>query len=282
MKNFGRNGESGVSLVEILIILVVLGILVTMAIARFGTSTENLKRQNIAREFKVNLERARFDSVKRRASVCSDMSSVTINSATSFSASTDLNQNGRLDLPDETRTVDFSNRTDVTVIGNGVTLPVTIRFDERGRAFLRNDCDPASIPTATVPLFYFCNGTCTVATANAQNANAIFISPTGTVAMMTGNSTVPTFSDPAVTNINAGSGVDGRLTNWTGSPPSPTPFPRLGQYQTAGVIEKEIGGEVKEHRFVRAETHSSHEEAVAYSIVKAKQIIDEQGDRIFG
>ena len=62
----------------------------------------------------------------------------------------------------------------------------------------------------------------------------------------------------------------------------PTPFPRLGQYQTAGVIEKEIGGEVKEHHFVRAETHSSHEEAVAYTIVKAKQIIDEQGDRIFG
>ena len=62
----------------------------------------------------------------------------------------------------------------------------------------------------------------------------------------------------------------------------PTPFPRLGQYQTAGVIEKEIGGEVKEHHFVRAETHSSHEEAVAYSTVKAKQIIDEQGDRIFG
>ena len=62
----------------------------------------------------------------------------------------------------------------------------------------------------------------------------------------------------------------------------PSPFPRLGQYQTAGVIEKEIGGEVKEHRFVRAETHSGHEEAIAYSIVKAKQIIDEQGDRMFG
>ena len=39
---------------------------------------------------------------------------------------------------------------------------------------------------------------------------------------------------------------------------------------------------MKEHRFVRAETHSSHEEAIAYSIVNAKQIIDEQGDRIFG
>jgi hypothetical protein len=61
----------------------------------------------------------------------------------------------------------------------------------------------------------------------------------------------------------------------------PTPFPRLGQYQTAGIIEKEIGGAVKEHRFVRAETHSSHEEAIAFSIAKAKQIVDEQGDRIF-
>ena len=61
----------------------------------------------------------------------------------------------------------------------------------------------------------------------------------------------------------------------------PTPFPRMGQYQTAGIIEKEVNGEVKEHRFVRAETHLSREEAIAYSIVKAKQIIDEQGDRIF-
>jgi len=62
----------------------------------------------------------------------------------------------------------------------------------------------------------------------------------------------------------------------------PTPFRRLGQYQTAGIIEKEVGGETKEHRFVRAETHSSYEEAVAFSVAKAKQIIDEQGERIFG
>src|SRR5437763_15060418 len=62
----------------------------------------------------------------------------------------------------------------------------------------------------------------------------------------------------------------------------PTPFPRLGQYQTAGVIEKEAGEEVKGHRVVRAETQSTREEAVGYSIVKAKQIIDEQGDRLFG
>ena len=222
--------QAGYSLAEVMIVLVVLGILLSLAVVQFGRSRENLDRQNIAREFKVNLERARFDSVKRHASVCSDMSRVTINSATSFSVSTDLNQSGQLDLPGETQTYDFSGHTgDVNLVGNGITLPVTIRFDERGRAFLQSDCDPSSIPTSTVPLFYFCNGACTPATATSENANAIYISPTGTVAMMTGNSTVPTFTDPTVANVSTGSGVDNRLTVWTGTPPSPTPFPTPNQ-----------------------------------------------------
>jgi hypothetical protein len=38
---------------------------------------------------------------------------------------------------------------------------------------------------------------------------------------------------------------------------------------------------MKEHRFVRAETHPSKDEAVTFAITKGKQIIDEQGDRIF-
>lgn len=61
----------------------------------------------------------------------------------------------------------------------------------------------------------------------------------------------------------------------------PAPYASKARYQTAGTIEKEVGGELKEHRFIRAETHSSREEAIAFSIAKAKQIIDEQGDRIF-
>lgn len=55
-----------------------------------------------------------------------------------------------------------------------------------------------------------------------------------------------------------------------------------GQYQTAGTIEKTIDGVVKEHRFVRADSHASHEDAVAFSITKARQIVDLQGDRLFG
>lgn len=61
----------------------------------------------------------------------------------------------------------------------------------------------------------------------------------------------------------------------------PAPYPSKGQYQTAGVIEKDSEAGLKEHRFVRAETHASKADAEAFAIMKAKQIIDEQGERIF-
>lgn len=61
----------------------------------------------------------------------------------------------------------------------------------------------------------------------------------------------------------------------------PTPYARGGSYQTCGVITKEVAGETKEHRFVRAETHPSRDAAVEFSLAKARQLIDEQGDRLF-
>ena len=60
-----------------------------------------------------------------------------------------------------------------------------------------------------------------------------------------------------------------------------TPYQEAGQYQTCGVISKEIGGEMKEHRFVRADRTTSVEEAIAISLRKGQQIVDEQGDAIF-
>lgn len=55
-----------------------------------------------------------------------------------------------------------------------------------------------------------------------------------------------------------------------------------GGYRVAGRIEKEIDGEIKTNRFLRADTCQSREEAERISILKAKQIIDEQGDKLFG
>jgi hypothetical protein len=61
----------------------------------------------------------------------------------------------------------------------------------------------------------------------------------------------------------------------------PTPYPSGGQYQTAGLIEKDFAEGPKQYRFVRAETHPSSADAAAFAIAKGKQIINEQGDRVF-
>jgi len=61
----------------------------------------------------------------------------------------------------------------------------------------------------------------------------------------------------------------------------PTPFRSNGHYQTAGVIERDAPEGVQQHRFIRADTHPTRDDAIAFAISKAKQIIDLQGDRIF-
>ena len=61
-----------------------------------------------------------------------------------------------------------------------------------------------------------------------------------------------------------------------------TPYQENGQWQMCGVIEKEIGGEMKAHRFVRADRFSSRDEAVPFTMIKARQIIDQMGDKLFG
>ncbi|PID61487.1 MAG: hypothetical protein CSB44_06730 [Gammaproteobacteria bacterium] len=59
------------------------------------------------------------------------------------------------------------------------------------------------------------------------------------------------------------------------------PFKEGGQFRTAGRIEREIDGEMKSVRFIRADNHAALDGAVAFSLVKGRQIIDEQGDGIF-
>ncbi len=62
-----------------------------------------------------------------------------------------------------------------------------------------------------------------------------------------------------------------------------TPVPRMesGQYYIAGTISKTIDGETREHAFVRADTHGDFQTACDHTVQKARQIIKEQGDRIF-
>ena len=60
------------------------------------------------------------------------------------------------------------------------------------------------------------------------------------------------------------------------------PYQAEGQYQTAGTIEKVVDGVTREHKFIRADRHASYDDAVEFARGKARQIIDQQGDRMFG
>lgn len=218
-----RKHEAGASVIEVLVVAVVTMILLAAAVTQLSNSRDLAQRQNLAREFKVYLERARFDSMKRHANVCDQMSAVTINDTTSFSVATDFNQNGQLDLPGERRDITLAGRSNATILGSGLTLPVTIRFDERGRALL-TDCVTAAPPN--IPLLYFCNGTCTTSTVTDQNANVLYLSATGTIAMMPGTAVAPMFAPPVVTNVNSDTQVNPRVSVWTPTaPPTPTPLP---------------------------------------------------------
>ena len=59
------------------------------------------------------------------------------------------------------------------------------------------------------------------------------------------------------------------------------PFKEGGQFQVCGIVSKEIDGAMKEHRFIRADRFPSIEDAARTALMKGRQIIDEQGDRVF-
>ena len=58
-------------------------------------------------------------------------------------------------------------------------------------------------------------------------------------------------------------------------------MPVGSEYQLAGLIEKEVDGELKSYKFVRADRFSSKEDVVSFALAKGRQIIDEQGDGIY-
>lgn len=62
---------------------------------------------------------------------------------------------------------------------------------------------------------------------------------------------------------------------------TPMPYQEEGQWQLCGVISKEIDGEKREHRFVRADRFAGRDEAIEATLRKARQIIDAERDRLF-
>lgn len=58
---------------------------------------------------------------------------------------------------------------------------------------------------------------------------------------------------------------------------TPVPQDNNGQYRIAGIIRL---GE-QEHQFIRSDTLPSAEECASFTLLKAKKLIDEQGESLF-
>ncbi len=79
----------------------------------------------------------------------------------------------------------------------------------------------------------------------------------------------------------AGEPERGEAVEYRGYRIVPLVRPQGGQYLTCALIEKDFPEGSKRHELIRADTHASADEAKAFAIRKARQVIDEQGDRLF-
>ena len=63
---------------------------------------------------------------------------------------------------------------------------------------------------------------------------------------------------------------------------TPCPIKEGNRFRVSARIEREVGGVVKSHTLIRADVIDGRDEAEETSVRKAKQMIDEQGERLFG
>lgn len=190
--------QNGLSLVELMVVVMLIVIVSAIALMQLGTSKEQFSRQNIAVELKNAFERARFDSVKRRATNIggNDRRAKVVVDANSISLTT-FTINGTSETAD-TKTTNFAGRN--INITSTLTLPYTVYYNQRGEI---TDVSGNSIS----PVFFVCNGTCDDSNDTSSNANIVLVTPTGTVNMLSGGSAVPAFSPPPVTSIPANTAI---------------------------------------------------------------------------
>lgn len=62
----------------------------------------------------------------------------------------------------------------------------------------------------------------------------------------------------------------------------PQPVKQPGGFRIGARIEKDVAGTPRSHDLIRADIVSDPEEAERLSLQKARQVIDEQGERLFG
>ncbi len=200
------SNEKGLSLVELLMVISIIVIISTLAIMSLGSSKDQMIRQTVARELKVAFERARFDSVKRRAPkddlLDIDEQANVVVTENSFTLKTDINQNGTLEAAEDRVNTSWNSIISIRdESGAPLTSPITVAFDKRGEI----------TTTGGTAAFLVCNGDCST-TRNVNNSNLVIVTMTGTVNILPGGATAPTFAAPGVTSVPSNANIQSMVT----------------------------------------------------------------------
>ena len=125
----GSRSVSGFATVDLMIVAVIILIVVTYAWTAVIQAKQWQAREGGAQQFASYLERARSDSIRRRATDVQQMAEVTILNDSFYSVRTDENGDGVLDAP---RVV---NLQELRIDG---PFPRTFLFDRSGKYVDRN------------------------------------------------------------------------------------------------------------------------------------------------
>jgi prepilin-type N-terminal cleavage/methylation domain-containing protein len=170
--------EAGVSLVELLVVMVIIAIVMTMAILSRGDANELFQRQNASGELKIAFERARFDSVKRRADVEPFPPASVQVRADGFTLTTYTREGTATTATPHNSVKSFPTGVVASHFTSG-TLPMTISFNRRGET------------AGGVAQFR-------ITDTKTGTSDIILVTPTGTVNLISGSSTPPTFPTPTL------------------------------------------------------------------------------------
>jgi prepilin-type N-terminal cleavage/methylation domain-containing protein len=194
------NEQHGFSIVETLVVIIIISIVSAIAFMQRGSANSQFQRQNIARELKVSFERGRFDSVKRRADSSGIQARVLVDTG-AYTLTTYKDVSGTMTAAPVTSS--FSAQNIVIAGYGGLTLPYTVYYNQRGEAV---DSSGASIS----PKFLVCNVSCSSPTV--ANSNIVLVTPTGTVNLLAGGSSIPTFTAPTITTVPPTSSINNTVT----------------------------------------------------------------------